>query len=159
MGRNAIQDPDHVLTFDRLARSQCEAHPGPGVHDGQDAEASTVEEVVGHEVHGPAGIKPLGCGPGLSESSRFVPTWPLVPQGQACGLIEAIHPLVIHPPPLSAEQDRNPTVAIPDAHLGNLSDALEQGGLVRLAADIPVDAPLDAQSSAHGPLTVAKPVL
>lgn len=49
----AIHEGDHLLALDPLVDMDRQALTGVGINDGQSAEALTIEQGVGHEVHRP----------------------------------------------------------------------------------------------------------
>ena len=96
----------------RRPRSSLEASPRSGperlsrvaVHDGQDPEGSAVEELVGHEVHGPDIVGAAGL-----LTARSVAAGPLAARGpgpdrQALLAAELGDALVVHSPALALEK-------------------------------------------------------
>src|SRR5690348_16879413 len=78
---------------------------------------------------------------------------PLDPHAEPVLPIGPIHPLMVDPPSLAAQQNINAKITVAYSHRSNLPDPHPQGGLVRGCRSVTVRRPLKSKRPATPALT------
>ncbi len=95
IGCDSVQRIDHIISLEILAHIDGQTFSRVVVHDRQCAQAPTVEQRIGNEIHAPNLVDGSSDLLGLTQPGRLVPLRPFQAQRQALCLIKAINPLMV----------------------------------------------------------------
>lgn len=124
-----LERQNDVLSPIAEARIHRRREPREGVHDGEDTDLAARGQLVVHEVHCPCLVDPDRVGAILAQLRLYAPFGDLVAQLQAHLLVQAIDPLRIDRPAVAPQQNMDAPVAVTDACLADISNALLKVGL------------------------------
>lgn len=124
-----LERQNDVLSPIAEARIHRRREPREGVHDGEDTDLPARGQLVMHEVHRPCLVDLDRVGAVLAQLRLHAPFGNLVAQLQAHLLVQAIDPLRIDRPAVAPQQNMDAPVAVTDACLADISNALLQVGL------------------------------
>src|SRR5665213_3034056 len=99
-----VENVDHLEGPEVRSRSYRKRLSGVAVHDRQNPERTSVEQLIRHEVHRPDLVRPTRYWPiGAIAPSPFT-LWQLGPDDQPFFAIQSINTLLVHSPSLPSQQ-------------------------------------------------------
>jgi hypothetical protein len=122
----ALERGHHVAPAQAPPRVNRQALTREQIEYRQRAEASSIGELIGDEVHAPDVIARGRGATLLAVDRRRVAPRPLASQREAFLGVQPVHALLADVPPFALQQDEEPAIAEADARLGQLPQPLPQ---------------------------------
>ena len=143
---------DDLFTSNALIDIDGQGPAGESIDYGQRPQAPAVEQRVRYKVHRPKLVRRsrpwVSPAPGGGDVSARSPE----PKTEAILPIEPLDALVVHPPPLAAQQNVESEIAVPRPGPREVPDAHDQRRLIGLDRLIAHRRPVERQGGADAPL-------
>jgi hypothetical protein len=153
LGHDPFQYRRNLLPLDALAHSNRQTFACEVINNGQRAEPPSIKQRIRNKIHRPAVIRTPRLYAALPVCRADMSPWPLDPHAEAFLPVDPIHPLMVDPPSLAAQQNIDSKITVAHSYRGNLLDPHPQGGLVRGCRSVTVRRPLESKRPATPALT------